>query len=257
MKVAFVNFTLLALVLLFSAGFGGSAGAQSISIGCDSGRCGSAHSTSYGSHHGYHFVAPRYVGYGYRPYGYDYRYGTAELLRANATANVLNANARTQHLHADRLAMENSVQYLATRLERKRINNETRFGHLHARGEQVRLEKLAAEESLVDAPPRRVVDPITGQVDWPILLRSTYYEKARGPVDQVFHQRSVAGRINPDHYLPLRDWIERIERELKANVAYYEMEDYLDAKAFLRELIDEARVDGVDTGDTVRFVISN
>lgn len=211
------------------------------------------HHTDYnhgGSIHGTRFVSPRHFGYhvpsygfGYRPYGYDYRYGTAELRRSSATANVLNANARAQNVQTDRAVMENSVQFLETRLERKRINHQNRFGHLRARAEQVRAAKLA---SLAISPPvvvRRTIDPATGRVGWPLLLRSTYYAKARGPIDQVFHQRSVTGSINPDHFHPMRDWIELIECELKANVAYYEMTDYIEAKSFLRALIDEARID--------------
>lgn len=244
MKAAFSQVALFSLVLLSIAAAAGSAAAQSSSSGCDSGHCDSG----YGQHHGYRYVAPVHYGYAtygyrYRPYGYDPAFGTAELLRAAAQANVLNASARTQHLHADRLQMENSIEFLATRLERKQINKQTRFGHLHARGEQVRLQKQAEAEHAGPQEPRRAVDPTTGRVAWPLLLRTSYYAKARGPIDQVFHQRSVVGQINPDHFLPMRDWIEAIEREVKANVAYYEMEDYLEAKAFLRSLLDEARVE--------------
>lgn len=237
-RVAFFSIALLSFAL--------PAAAQSSSSGCDSGGCHTGHYKS----HGVRFVSPSHYGYGpvyrvgYRRYGYDPRFGTAEIIRAQAQSNLINAHARTEHLHADRLQMENSVEFLATRLERKRINKETRFGHLHARGQQVREEKrLIAETLAVQTPPQRSVDPATGRVAWPILLRTSYYEKARGPIDLVFHQRTINGSINPDHFLPMRDWIEQIERELKANVAYYEMEDYLEAKAFLRSLLDEARHD--------------
>ena len=223
--------------------------AQSESSGCNNGHCHTpVHYTAAPlGHAGYrHF--PRYgYGYGYRLYGYDRRFGQAELLRASAQANFINAHARTQNLHADRIQMENSVEFLATRLERKAINKQSRFGHLHERGEVVRQAKMlvaeqqAREEALNG--PAGPVDRASGKVAWPILLRSSYYAKARAPINQIFHDRSVAGSINPDHYLPMRDWIEKIECELKANVAYYEMEDYLEAKAFLRELLVEARTD--------------
>ncbi|QEF96902.1 hypothetical protein Mal15_09320 [Stieleria maiorica] len=241
MKVTLANVAFCSVLLLSVLAGAGSASAQSSSSGCDSGHCYSGPVR----HHTVHYVRPVYghVQYGHRGYGYDPAFGRAALIRAAATANVLNASARTQHLHADRLEMENSVAFLATRLERKQINNQSRFGHLHARGEQVRQEKRAAVRLVSSRAPRRPVDPVTGQVAWPILLQSSYYEKARGPVDLVFHQRSVVGRINPDYFLPMRDWIERIEKELKANVAYYEKRDYLEAKAFLRSLIEEARVE--------------
>ncbi len=53
----------------------------------------------------------------------------------------------------------------------------------------------------------------------------------------------MTGAINPDHYLPMLDWIERIEQELIDNAADYELTDYLEARSFLRSLIAEARID--------------
>lgn len=190
----------------------------------------------------WHPVGARY-GYVAHRYPYDYRHGVADIIRSTALANAINAQARTQHLHADRLQMENSVEYLATRLQRKQINRESRFGHLHERGARVAAAKLAAARVAGPQVAQHRVDPVTGRVAWPMLLRSSYFDKARAPIDLVFHQRSESGSINPDHFLPMRDWIERIECELKANVAYYEMQDYLEAKDFLRGLMDEARHD--------------
>ena len=254
MKIAFNNVAIFSIALLSIAVAFGSAIAQSSSSGCDTGHCHSVsgHSFRYVSPQHYGYRVPAY-GYGYRPYGYDYRYGAAELTRARATANVLNATARAHHAQTDRVVMENSIQFLATRLERKQINKQNRFGHLHAQGEQVRVAKLASFAATPPPVHRGPVDPATGRVAWPLLLRSTYYAKARGPIDQVFHQRSVTGSVNPDHYLPMRDWIEQIECELKANVAYYEMADYLEAKGFLRSLVDEARVDLVPTSSATQL----
>lgn len=238
MRIVVYNFVLGVIALSSSLTSLSPVKAQSSSGGCDAGLCRSRQ-------HGNHRPIQRpYVvaGYGFRPVGYDYRYGTAELLRAAAAANVDNAIARSQHAHAARLEMENGVRFLTTRQERKQINRQTRFGHLHARGQQVRAENAAVLVSLPPQPALPAVDRASGRVAWPLLLRTSYYAKARGPIDQVFHQRSLTGSINPDHFLPMRDWIKEIECELKANVAYYEMPDYLVAKRFLRNLIDEARI---------------
>ena len=229
-----------ASIILFATGTPFAA-AQSSTSGCAGESCYHGDGVSLPWNH-YHRPVTVYR-YGYRPHAYDYRHGVADVIRSAALANVLNAQARTAHLHADRLQMENSVEALATRLERKRINRESRFGHLHERGARVAAAKLAAAEATPPVAAQRSVDPHTGRVAWPMLLRSSYFEKARAPIDLVFRRRSEEGRFNPDHFLPMRDWIERIECELKANVAYYEMQDYLDAKDFLRSLIDEARRD--------------
>lgn len=195
-------------------------------------------------HYGYHhrYRSPAY-GYGFRPVGYDYRYGTAELLRASATANVLNSQARALNAQTVQVEMENSVQFLATRLERKRINHESRFGHLAERKELARMQRINQAVLVASSAPKPVVDPRSGAVEWPLLLRMSHYAKARSPIDSVFHARHLHGSINPDHFLPMRDLIERIQDELKSNIAHYEMEDYLDAQAFLRQLLEEARID--------------
>ncbi|MEL6106774.1 MAG: hypothetical protein AAFU85_12075 [Planctomycetota bacterium] len=227
--------TFLGLAIAISA-FAGSTQAQSSTSGYH-----------VGNHHGIRFHAPLHFGYrfpahgyGYR-YPYDHRFGTAEVIRAAAEASVLRAQARTQNLEADRLQVQNSVDFLHARLERKRINKESRFGHLHRRGELVRAEKLA--KAALAAPEKPIVDTKSGQLNWPLLLRMDHYDKARQPINLVFHERNLNGRVNPDHFLPMRDWIVRIEEELKANVGDYEMQDYLDAKRFLRDLLDEARQD--------------
>jgi len=228
---------------VLSAAFGSVVSAQSLSADCDSAGCR--------PHHGHRVHVPVYTyhGYpryrrGYSGYPYDPRFGIAAIVRATGQTNLLNAHARTQHARAARLEMENSVQFLQTRLERQRINKESRFGHLHRRGQMVRAQKRAQEMLVSHQESRRpIVDPSTGAVDWPLLLRTSHYDRARQPIDLVFRNRSKFGSINPDHFLPMRDWIERIQAELKANVADYEMEDYVEARDFLRALIDEARQD--------------
>ena len=192
---------------------------------------------------GFHGYRIPVYGYGYRPYGYDHRYGTAELLRSAAIAGVNHSRARAINAQTARAEMENRVQYLLTRLERKRINHESRFGHLEERKERVRLEKAKEAMLASHAEPETVVDRRSGVVRWPLLLRTSHYVNARRPVDIVFEQRRERGRINPDHFLPLCDWIEKIQAELKSKMAQYEMQDYMEAQDFLRGLIDEARID--------------
>ncbi|KAA5545473.1 hypothetical protein FYK55_07445 [Roseiconus nitratireducens] len=193
-------------------------------------------------------------GYGYGAYGgYGSAYATQPLyaaatwVRALASANLLNAQAQTeygqariQHAYADREVMENSVQYQLTRMEKKRINRDYRFGHLHERGRLIREAKLAAHR--FDPPViERPVDPATGQVRWPLLLQTSHFAKARQPIDEVFYQRQVHGQINPDHFLPMRDWIARVKQELRSRMHQYEPEDYVQSRDFLTSLIDEAR----------------
>lgn len=247
MNATFKKIALVAVTVVSSMASGDLLHAQSSCSGpsCASENSSNRHANGHrffhsGRHYGYR--SPAY-GYGFRPVGYDYRYGRAELLRASATANVLNSQARAINAQTAKVDMENSVQFLATRLERKRINHESRFGHLAERKELARLERMNEAMLVAEAKQVPPVNPNTGRVEWPMLLRTSHYATARKPIESVFHHRSATGRINPDHFLPMRDLIDRIQEELKANLAHYEMDDYLDAQAFLRTLLDEARID--------------
>ena len=201
---------------------------------------------------GHRSFRPTTFGYGsyhwYRGYnGHE----IADVVRSQATANFVNAQARIQDELARSARMENSIRALETHLARRSINTERRFGHLHARGEFVRAAK--AEVMLVthqmdlklhdeDKLTSKEINVVTGQLYWPLLLRMEHYENARKPVDEIFVTRARVGRINPDHYLPLCDWIEKVRVELTKNVDHYPQADYAEAQSFLRRLIVEARL---------------
>ncbi|NNE00219.1 MAG: hypothetical protein HKN47_23105 [Pirellulaceae bacterium] len=199
----------------------------------------------HASPHGHWAYRPNYANYGYN--GHE----VADVIRSRGQANLLNAQARTQNEIARSAALDNDVKELATYHERRQINRTTRFGHLHARGEQLRASKAQAEheaqlagfriEDVAGLTPDEL-DPVTGQLAWPLLLQGTHYNRARQPVDIIFATRAQAGQVNPDHYLPLRDWIDRVDYELDCYVHLYPKADYAKAKDFLRRLMIEARL---------------
>lgn len=252
MKTKVKSITALAIILMMAFATSGQVKAQTQ---CTTERYTNNRGSDHpGSYHHYRYSGIRW-GYGYRVPTYDPQFGRAEILRASARANLVNAKARTENAMAFHVEMDNKLEFLVNRLEQKRINNEARFGHLHARGARVRAEKFAAAQAVaVTTRIRRPVDPVTGQVEWPMLLRHSYFEKARGPIDIVFLQRSVNGAFNPDHYLPMQDWICRIKDELNANAEWYERENYLKSRDFLDSLMVEARKDLTAEDSEFHFV---
>ena len=181
------------------------------------------------------YNAPRYGYYPWlRPSGYE----VAAVVRARGEANLLNANARTQNAVAYKKELENNLQTLATRLERRRVNSEYRFGHLHAQADMRREQAQIAKSK-----PSESIHPMTGEIDWPLILKTSHYAKARQPVDQVFEDRAMTGQINPELYGPMCNWIEKIQAEVKKNASQYEANDRVAAQKFLRHLIVEAGKD--------------
>ncbi len=86
------------------------------------------------------------------------------------------------------------------------------------------------------------MNPETGQLRWPLLLQTQHFARARGPVDRLFEMRARFGQIHPDHYLPFRNWIEKIKVELHLSVNTLPKEDYAAAQDFLRRIIVEVKL---------------
>lgn len=182
-----------------------------------------------------------------RHYGSHIGFGHAyaNILRSQAEANLLNAQARTQNEIARSARLDNNVKELQTYLERRRINSTARFAHLWDRGDAVRAMKASMPAEAQEERGRLTRDEVratTGRLDWPLLLQMEHFNRARKPVNEIFKSRAISGSIQPDHYLPLCDWIDKVQAELDKNVDNYPKEDYAEAKDFLRRLVAEARL---------------
>lgn len=210
------------------------------------------HNHVYSHGYGHNYVAR------YTHYSAALLHGKADLIRSRGAANLLNAQAATQAEEARTRDLENDVFELNTRLERRRINSETRFGHLRA----IAAERKTLQTHLVSVGAvgaKRLVltelDPTTGQLQWPLLLQSRHFAKARRPVDGLFAVRAKRGSIHPDDYIPFRNWIERIKGELKNHIDTLPKEDYAVAQDFLRRIIVEVRLP-VEPGLDAAFLVS-
>jgi hypothetical protein len=81
------------------------------------------------------------------------------------------------------------------------------------------------------------LDPLTGQIGWPTVLRDDQYKQHRDALDAMYDQRSAAGgHLNNDQ----RDRVKRIttdmKAKLKASIGQYSANQYLQAKKFIQGL---------------------
>ena len=222
-------------------------------------------------HHGYH---AHYGGFGHRGYRHGYRgyvlpysgidygfaaRGAADLIRARSEANLTNAQAATQGEVARTERLKNDVFALETRLERKRINKVSRFGHLHARGAEAAQMKLASTLPQGMVPDQKrlgpdELEPSTGKVAWPLILAMSHFEDVRRPVDDVFAARAAAGSLHPDDYLPLLGLIDQVMEEIQINAAIFPKQDVADAQNFLRRMKAEARLPAMPVASASQLV---
>ena len=81
------------------------------------------------------------------------------------------------------------------------------------------------------------VDPVTGDISWPLLLADPIYSEYTRLLQDYFRQRADDGRVTKQEQITaVRATINEFKSELKANVANYPAGDYGKARNFLESL---------------------
>jgi len=83
----------------------------------------------------------------------------------------------------------------------------------------------------------REVNPVTGDITWPLLLADPIYSEYTRLLQDYFRQRADDGRVSTyEQITSVRDTINEFKSELKANFANYPAGDYGKARNFLESL---------------------
>jgi hypothetical protein len=81
------------------------------------------------------------------------------------------------------------------------------------------------------------LDPLTGEIDWPMALRDDPYAQERQWLDAAYDQRAKAGGyLSATQRAEVKQVTESMKAELKANINLYSPNEYLQAKKFIEGL---------------------
>jgi hypothetical protein len=189
-----------------------------------------------------------YDGY-YPPYyeghastaGEGYARGMADIISSAGQANLMNSEAAKNYEDARKKNIENHLTYTNTYFEMRRQNREARAAESSGSLSQDQLYRIAAEAA-PKRPSASKLDPITGQINWPIILRDPRYEEGTKRLDELFAQRAAKqGSIGANTYREIEPTCDALLQELKANIKDYSGTDYAPAKNLLEGLAYEAR----------------
>lgn len=132
--------------------------------------------------------------------------------------------------------MDNRLRWTETFFEMRRINKAARAREAGPRPTMEQIVKYAQMQR-----PRNLssleVDPVTGDITWPLLLADPIYSEYTQLLQANFRQRADDGRItNQKQITAVRDTINEFKFELKANSANYPAGEYGKARNFLESL---------------------
>ena len=189
---------------------------------------------SYPAYGTYHHASTRLEG-GLR--------GMSDVVRSHGQANLDNSaaavNMSVAVANARRTAIEDKRLWTDTYFQVRKANREYRAAE---RGPRATMEQLVrfAQAGKPSRLSHGELDPVTGAISWPILLRSKALALNRAEVEKAFSRRAASSVIGAEEYLKIRQNTNEMLAELKKKVHQLPTNQYVIAKRFLQSLAYEA-----------------
>jgi hypothetical protein len=170
--------------------------------------------------------------------------GMAEVIRSEGYRNLQNSEAAKNWEEAKTLEIQNRLRWTETYFEMRKVNREARDA------EKARIPPVTQEQAIriakASAPPRLTstqLDPVTGHIEYPIVLRDSIYKPYRDDLDRLFADRAASGgSIQYEQYRDIRQTVSKFIEVLKEHVDDYAAGDYGRARTFLDSIANEARL---------------
>lgn len=185
-------------------------------------------------------------GFGYNRGGYASTagqaaaYGMSEMMRAQGYENLQNSEAAKNWEDAKTQEIQNRLRWTETYFEMRKENRDKRAEEAGPRVTQEQAIRMAR----MAAPPRlgsTQLDPVTGHIEYPMILTDDGYKAYRDRLDSLFaHRAETGGSIQYSDYQAIQQTVSKFIDALKTRVKEYPAGDYGRARTFLDSLAHEA-----------------
>jgi hypothetical protein len=191
-------------------------------------------------------AAAQWGGFGYRRGGYASTagqaasYGMSEMMRAQGYENLKNSEAAKNWEEVKTLEIQNKMRWTETYFEMRKTNREARAaeaGPAITHDQAIRMAKMGAPPRLVSTQ----LDPITGHIEYPMVLQDDIFAPYREELDRLFAKRaSFGGSISFGEFQEIQSTVVSFTEALKEHVTKYPAGEYGRARTFLDSLRHEA-----------------
>jgi hypothetical protein len=169
-------------------------------------------------------------------------YGMASMMRAQGQLNLDNSEAAKNFGEATSQAIDNRKKWTETYFEMRKINRDARAEEAPSRISHEDAIRLAKEV----APPRlgsTQLDPVTGHIEYPLVLQDKIFAPYRSELDSLFADRASSGSsLQFDQWQSIRQTVSKFIEVLKEHVHDYPAGEYGKARVFLNSLSREANL---------------
>ena len=168
--------------------------------------------------------------------------GLAAVVSSQGYANLQNSEAAKNWEDAKTLNMQNRARWTETYFDMRKTNRSERAeaaGPPVTPEQAIRMAKAAAPQRLGSTR----LDPVTGHIEYPLVLTADIYKEYRDRLDSLFARRAASGgSIRYDDFMAIQDAVNQFTDALKAHVSEYAAGYYCQARNFLNSLAHEARM---------------
>ena len=168
-------------------------------------------------------------------------YGMSDVIRSQGYANLQNSEAAKNWEGAKILEIQNRDLWTNTYFDMRRNNREARkteAGPAVTHDQAIRFAKSAAPPRL----PSSQLDPVTGHIEYPLVLTDREYSAYRTDLDKLFADRAASGgSLQYEDFQKIQGTVNKFIEALKVNVERYSAGDYGKARTFLDSLAHESK----------------
>jgi hypothetical protein len=170
----------------------------------------------------------------------SYAAGYADVIRAAGDAEVSDSVAAGNYAAARSQEIDNHKKAVETYFQLKEVNKRETA---KIEGPPLTQEQLYLwNKSMAPKRPNTaMLDPVTGKIAWPIILRTNLYAAPCHTLDGLFSERASTGSLNGDQYAAVQDSYNTILSTLTANASKYSDMDIIAVKKLIDALLYEAR----------------
>jgi hypothetical protein len=167
--------------------------------------------------------------------------GMSDLIRAQGVANLLNSEAAINFDEARRSAIETQKQYTESYFALREMNREARareHGERPISQDFIRYAQMGKPDRLNASQ----LDPVTGELNWPILLTTEGFAAGRADLEQAFQRRASHGVLDGDAFTQAARTAEQMLAALQEQVRELPPQQYIQARKFLESVRFEAGI---------------
>lgn len=179
--------------------------------------------------------------------GESFARGRAAVIRSQGEANRLNSQAAVNFQEARARAGDSARAGLENYFA---IRREARAYRQAERGARPTPEELQrrAQAAKPDPLSPSEFDALTGEINWPILLRDDKFDTSRQRIEQLLGRRAIktsplrkATGLETGEYLEALRLTDEMKDQLRDRIRSLPPQDYMAAKRFLRSVEYEIR----------------